>query len=512
MKKLVLLILLTIVSVSNYILADTIPDNSLIYGIWTEVNSPYIIMKNATVPQDSTLVIEAGVTVKLKSSINGADFNLETLNVGFIKVYGRIIAEGTESDSIIFMPSDAGRWGSISFFDLSEEPNILKYCKVSYGHGLHSAPGGPSYSGIAFYGTNVIIEESTFENNPKGVTFSGATGSITNSTLRFNSTGIGNFSGSSVTISGNLICDNAETGISCQGSSSLISNNIVEGQLKGINCNETNDTISNNIIRNNLWGGIGLGSSNCVVDNNVIYGSNSGIRCKGQPSILNNTIVNNNYFGIYCDAGAKPIIVNSIIFGNSSLIRRGLNDSVVFANSLLQVDSLAEGLINGGGNIYNQNPCFIDEPNEDFSLCFGSPCIDQGSYFFVWGNDTVINLLPDEYFGTAPDMGAFESDYTTGLGSEILVVKDRLLKQNYPNPFSQSTTIEVNLKYNNKSKLDIFNQSGILIKSFKINGIGKHSVWWDRTNYHGERVEQGIYHFRLICEQGIFTRSMIIIN
>mgnify|MGYP000973358661 CR=1 FL=1 len=34
--------------------------------------------------------------------------------------------------------------------------------------------------------------------------------------------------------------------------------------------------------------------------------------------------------------------------------------------------------------------------------------IDAGTAFYVLGGDTLINMAPDEYYGSAPDMGAYE--------------------------------------------------------------------------------------------------------
>ena len=50
----------------------------------------------------------------------------------------------------------------------------------------------------------------------------------------------------------------------------------------------------------------------------------------------------------------------------------------------------------------------------DARLLPGSPAIDAGSAMFSWNSETVLELQPDEYRGTAPDIGAFEAQGGNG--------------------------------------------------------------------------------------------------
>ena len=69
---------------------------------------------------------------------------------------------------------------------------------------------------------------------------------------------------------------------------------------------------------------------------------------------------------------------------------------------------------NNGTNFDN---CNLDSTNllfgdplldGDFKLQLGSPAIDAGTAAYSWKGYTVLNLSPGNYFGTAPDPGAFE--------------------------------------------------------------------------------------------------------
>ena len=72
----------------------------------------------------------------------------------------------------------------------------------------------------------------------------------------------------------------------------------------------------------------------------------------------------------------------------------------------------------GDGNI-DANPLFTDPENGDYSLQEGSPCIDAGTAYFEYEGNVIVDIPESEYYGSAPDMGAFEwyppePDYQSG--------------------------------------------------------------------------------------------------
>ncbi len=62
-------------------------------GIWTYANSPYIIDGEIAIQQGDQLIIEPGIQVIFSGHYK---FN----------IYGRILAQGTEIDTIIFTAQD----------------------------------------------------------------------------------------------------------------------------------------------------------------------------------------------------------------------------------------------------------------------------------------------------------------------------------------------------------------------------------------------------------------------
>ena len=100
-------------------------------GTWTK-NSPYNINGEITIPDGSTLTIEPGVEV------------IFTGNYKF-NVQGRLLAIGTETDTIFFTINDTtgfhhltlpdGGWHGIKILDIasSNDSTIFEYCTFEYG-------------------------------------------------------------------------------------------------------------------------------------------------------------------------------------------------------------------------------------------------------------------------------------------------------------------------------------------------------------------------------------------
>jgi len=114
------------------VFAQTPIDAGFVYGTWIADNSPYEINGEITIPNDSTLIIEPGVIVEFQGHYA-------------LQVQGRLIAVGTESDSIFFTVADTngfnrsdttlGGWFGIRFIDtpISNDSSKLAYCRMEYG-------------------------------------------------------------------------------------------------------------------------------------------------------------------------------------------------------------------------------------------------------------------------------------------------------------------------------------------------------------------------------------------
>jgi predicted outer membrane repeat protein len=175
--------------------SETIVPGGDVSGTWTPANSPYQITGGITIPDDSTLTIEPGVLVEFQGYY-------------WLNVQGRLLAEGTQSDTIVFTVNDTsgfhnpdtshGGWNGIQFIDtpLSNDSSKIKYCKLQYGKavgtGLPDNNGGaiyvsnfnkleiahclimsnsaggsnsPAGGGLALYSASIKLEENEISNN-----------------------------------------------------------------------------------------------------------------------------------------------------------------------------------------------------------------------------------------------------------------------------------------------------------------------------------------------------------
>ena len=301
-------------------------------------------------------------------------------------------------------------------------------------------------------------------------------------------------------------------------------------------------TMENVILRNNTvtssGGAAAFQQSNVrmykVTANNnmaIEYGGAFWFYDKSEVRIINTTIAKNKAL-LENGGGAGMLMtdcdvffLNSIIWENTAPNIVSVVSGVYPANTLGIAYSDLEGgedglhLSSGELSIYENNlesdPLCVDPANKDFCLSPTSPCIDAGVAYYHYGPELILDLEDStEYYGVAPDMGAFESNHpTTHVADENLPCKLQL-HQNYPNPFNPSTQISWSLSTSSSIRLEVFNLKGELINTL-VSGVrneGQPSSTWDGTDLRGHSVESGIYLYRLISDSEIISRSMLLLR
>lgn len=120
------ILLLSFILFSLIINAQTNISGGNVFGKWTKANSPYRINGNITIPKDSTLSIEPGVSIQFGPRKH-------------LKVDGRILALGKakSTDSIWFTRQntrDTNYWRGIKFINTSNsnDTSIFKYCVFTH--------------------------------------------------------------------------------------------------------------------------------------------------------------------------------------------------------------------------------------------------------------------------------------------------------------------------------------------------------------------------------------------
>ncbi len=85
------------------------------------------------------------------------------------------------------------------------------------------------------------------------------------------------------------------------------------------------------------------------------------------------------------------------------------------------------------------------------------------------------------------------------------------LNQNYPNPFSSSTSITFNTSKVGHCRLAVYDFVGREV-ALLIDGVkseGQHSIVWNGTNSLGQQMVNGVYYYILTTENDIQARKMI---
>jgi len=113
---------------ANYILVNgtlNVPSAS-----WKKLEVPYVVSAELSIGSETgtTLTLQPGVTFRM-------DFGIVT--IGEYGAKGKLIAEGTASDPILFTSHDpnpaAKDWGGLLFMSGNDSTSSLKYCTLEYG-------------------------------------------------------------------------------------------------------------------------------------------------------------------------------------------------------------------------------------------------------------------------------------------------------------------------------------------------------------------------------------------
>jgi len=88
------------------------------------------------------------------------------------------------------------------------------------------------------------------------------------------------------------------------------------------------------------------------------------------------------------------------------------------------------------------------------------------------------------------------------------------LRQNYPNPFANSTTIQYAIPKTTHVKLSVFDVSGRLIKVLAegVHNPSYYNVNWNGKDSSGRKVSQGVYFYRLEAKGYITSKKLIFLR
>jgi hypothetical protein len=520
--SLIIVSLISAATVSS--IAQTIVPGGDVSGIWTAAHSPYQIIGEITIPNDSTLTIEPGVEVVFMGHYK-------------LNVQGRLTAIGTELDTIFLTAQDTtAGWHGVRF---NQTPNTndtsrfvycsFKYGKANTGTGLDRCGGAIMINRFG----KVRVSHCLFKSNMNSGNISSTGGAaiyiewaspvVTNSTFIHN-------------------VGTTECAIVSMYSDVVISKNVFSdnrGPHGPIFCLYSTPTISGNIICNNVTtragGGIFTMSSTARISNNIIIhnlcfggeGEGGGIKCwtNDRPVIMNNTIAYNRAThggGICCNTNSDPILINNIIWGNTADYGNQVNLLEASSDPDLFYCDIQGGREGFGGagsdtnysgryeNNIDSDPLFVNVTSDDLRLSDYSPCIGAGRDSVQVGG--VWYQVPPLCFyggprpnpaGSQPDIGACENPRATATGVDdqsSILPPSFALEQNYPNPFNASTIIHYALPHSSFVSLSVYNtlgQQGAQLVNEQ-QQAGYHDIV-----FRGDGLASGVYFYLL--DAGSFT-------
>ena len=433
--------------------------------IWSPENNPYLVTENLYVDNNVTLTILPGTIVKISAApLTNYNDNNENfwLNNGdsvakMIWVDGRIIAEGTEQDSIVFdrIQDDINyNWGSIYMTD-NAGLSIFNHCLVQNAAGIWVAVSVPT-KGLCFENGIGIITNCSFINNAASIYSASYSKEllITNNDFIINDEVnpfypnynygrkfiVSVLYGEDDPAQLSLVCNNNFYGIESYAciSSTYISffNNLVTNcyQSRGIGHFYGNEFINCEIgitaygesdslyiknnrfvggdegvdidyayveITDNYYEGCGIFSTfaSGIVRNNIMDGSRMWVA--GELEVFNNAAYNSSEYGI--EAGYNPYISNNISLNNGYAIWSATNN---YVNSIIILnEELSQYPVNGEPTFRN---CIIDFPLDP-------PLIDGGGNIIVDSlqAQSIFEDIQNGDFHLAPGSIAIDAGFDT---------------------------------------------------------------------------------------------------
>ena len=133
--------------------------------------------------------------------------------------------------------------------------------------------------------------------------------------------------------------------------------------------------------------------------------------------------------------------------------------------------------------------------------------VQNASVAFVDNADTTI-----KYSAVTDAGGKYEINLNiTSVNTGSVLPSKFELEQNYPNPFSTSTSIPYDLNKGSDIKVTIYDILGRVVRKFEIGqqSNGTHNITWNGNNDLGQKVASGIYFYRLDADGESQVKKMV---
>ncbi|MFH1148712.1 MAG: right-handed parallel beta-helix repeat-containing protein, partial [Pseudomonadota bacterium] len=340
------------------------------------VRQPLFCHGDITVNPGITLTLEPGTKIVFLADRDDQQSGRNN-NKSEIIIKGRLIAQGTSSQTIVFTSSskypERGDWHGLFF---SGGEGVIDYAVIQYAYdGIYLQGASPVITNStifsnANYGiyssglSNARIEGNTISENNSGGIYCGSASDlrIDCNTLSGNSTNGIHCYQSCPIITGNTILNHWNAGICCEGQSDypspVITNNTLMGNGNGITGNHVSIAIRNNVLRNQSDAIALYNTGDVTIEFNTVAGNGRGIYCSfGQSCTIEGNVITHNLSGICgSDASKNYILAQNDVWGNNTNYEH----------------------ITAGETDLSTDPLFSDILSGDLTLKAGSPLLTAG--------------------------------------------------------------------------------------------------------------------------------------
>ncbi len=145
-------------------------------------------------------------------------------------------------------------------------------------------------------------------------------------------------------------------------------------------------------------------------------------------------------------------------------------------------------------------------------------------YFTVVGNENgeeiSFKIYEDDIVYDSKTKIIFEDNSTIGNTRNLYLIENKVvientkLKTNFPNPFSNSTTISFNLKEESHITLSVYNVKGELVETLidaEMDAGNNHQIIWNGRSVD-KNLANGIYFYKLSTNEKTFIKKMILLR
>ena len=238
-----------------------------------------------------------------------------------------------------------------------------------------------------------------------------------------------------------------------------------------------------------------------TVINQEFFGG--GIFIKNASPVIQDNIIKENVMlmgcanrggGLAITDSSNPLIIRNTITQNAII---GLCDIINYFGGGIWIDATSQPRI--GDSEEDANNIFENQSDRGFQLYReGSGAVIEAQFnFFGKCPPDPLDVFPSQEFDTS---NCLDNPVRVGNKPENRYPgNDVELEQNYPNPFTQSTTIDYSIQHASFVQLKIYNESGRLVRTLVERELpaGSYTIIWDGKNEIGVLVSSGFYFYKL---------------